>query len=84
MKCKSKPNREQPLKTSLGLSGHVFLVRLDRGLLLDLVQIHVRNGSILAVDDLGQLLESGSLGLDVYEVDKGELDSNPALVFWMT
>lgn len=55
-------------------------MRLDRGLFLDLVQIQMRDGSILAIDDLGQLLECGSLGLDVYEVDKGKLDSNPALV----
>lgn len=41
----------------------------------------MRNSSILAVDNLGQLLEGGALGLDVHEVNEGELESDPALDF---
>lgn len=34
---------------------------------------------VVAVDDLGQLLEGGALCLDVLEVDEGELEADPAL-----
>lgn len=57
----------------------VGLLLVDLGLLLDLVDVDLANGSILAIDELGQLLESGALGLDVHEVDEGELEEDPAL-----
>jgi hypothetical protein len=34
---------------------------------------------LVAVDDLGELLESGALGLDVHEEDEAELEEDPAL-----
>ncbi len=47
-------------------------------LLLDLLEVDVGNG-VLAIEDLGDLLEGGSLGLNVDEVDPDELDEVPEL-----
>jgi len=65
--------------SDLGLAREVLLVGLDRGLLLDLLEVQLRDGSIVAVDDLGELLEGRTLGLDVHEVDEDELGGDPAL-----
>jgi hypothetical protein len=56
----------------------VLLIRSDLDLLLDLRQVDVSHG-ILAVEDLGNLLERGALGLDEDEVDPDELDKIPEL-----
>lgn len=53
---------------------------MDLDLLLDLANVDVGNVGVVAVDDLGKLLESGTLGLDVHEEDEGELESDPALL----
>lgn len=63
----------------LGLPGIELLVRCDLGLLLDLVQVQMRDGGLVAINDLGQLLERGALGLNVHEVNKTELKTHPAL-----
>lgn len=57
----------------------MLLVGLDGGLLLDLLEVQLRDGGVVAVDDLGELLEGGALGLDVHDVDEDELGSDPAL-----
>ena len=49
-------------------------------LLLDLVEVEVRDLGVVAVDDLGQLLERRAPGLDVHEVDEAQLQEDPALV----
>lgn len=48
-------------------------------LLLDLVDVDMSDLGLVAIDDLGQLLEGGSLGLDVHEVDEAQLEEDPAL-----
>ena len=55
------------------------LLLVDVRLLLDLVDVDVRNLGGVAVDDLGELLEGGAARLDVHEVDKGKLEGDPAL-----
>ena len=50
---------------------------MEVDLLLNLIQINVCNGSLVAVKDLGQLLERGTAGLDVEEVHEHELDEDP-------
>lgn len=55
------------------------MVLVDLDLLLDLVNIDVGNIGLVAIDDLGELLESGALGLDVHEEDEDELGGDPAL-----
>jgi hypothetical protein len=63
------------------VDGSGLLVVIDRvavDFLLDLVHVDVSNG-IFAVEDTGDLLESGSLSLNVEEVDEDELDANPEL-----
>jgi hypothetical protein len=51
----------------------------DLDLLLDLGEVDVGD-SVLAVEDLGNLLEGGALGLDEDEVDPDELDKIPELL----
>lgn len=48
-------------------------------LLLDGPHIDVRD-SVLAIEDLGDLLQRRALGLDVEEVDEDELDADPERV----
>lgn len=50
----------------------------DLSLLLDLVKVDAGNLSLVTVDDLGELLQGGALGLDIHEVDKGKLEEDPA------
>ena len=47
-------------------------------LFLDLLKVNMSNG-ILAVEDLGNLLERGALGLNKDEVDPDQLDNIPEL-----
>jgi hypothetical protein len=46
-------------------------------LLLDLVHIQVGDLSVLAIEDLAELLESWASGLNVEEVDECEFDEDP-------
>jgi hypothetical protein len=55
------------------------LLLVDLSLLLDLVDIDVANLGLITIDDLGELLEGGALGLNIHEVDEGEFEENPAL-----
>jgi hypothetical protein len=65
--------------TISGLLSVVLLTRRsDLDLLLDLGEVDVSHG-VLAVEDLGDLLEGGALGLDEDEVDPDELDEIPEL-----
>jgi hypothetical protein len=50
-------------------------------LLLDLVKVEVGNFGLVAIDDLGEFLESGATSLDVHLVDKAELEEDPDLLF---
>jgi hypothetical protein len=43
------------------------------------LDIDVGDLSLITVEDLGDLLEGGSLGLDVEDADEDELEGNPAL-----
>lgn len=81
MPLRASQNTMQDAALDLRLSSEVFLVTRNFGLLLDLVEVQVRNGGVLAIDDLDQLLEGGTLGLDVHEEHEGELKSDPALKF---
>jgi hypothetical protein len=67
---------------STTISGLLLVVlltrRSDLDLLLDLGEVDVSHG-VLAVEDLGDLLEGGALGLDEDEVDPDELDEIPEL-----
>jgi hypothetical protein len=51
---------------------------LGLNLLLNSVHVDVSNGGV-AVEDTGDLLESGTLGLGVDEVHKDKLDRDPEL-----
>ncbi len=53
---------------------------LDRDVLGDGVDVDAAHGGVVPVDDLGELLEGGTAGLDVHGVDEDELDENPALL----
>lgn len=48
-------------------------------LLLDLVNINVRDFGVLSIEDLGQFLKSWATGLDVEEVDEEEFQEDPDL-----
>jgi hypothetical protein len=43
------------------------------------LDIDVGDLSLITVEDLGDLLEGGSLGLDVEDADEDELEGDPAL-----
>jgi len=52
----------------------------DAGHALNLFKIDLTDLSIIAIEDLGNLLKGWSFGLDVEEVDEDEFKSNPASV----
>jgi hypothetical protein len=56
--------------------GDVLIVFGVVNVLLDLEHVDVRNGRI-AVEDAGDLLEGGALGLDVEEPDEDQFDEVP-------
>lgn len=66
------------ITSKLDLVWHI--VSLDGHLLLHLLEVEASHGRAVAVDDLGQLLEGRPLGLDVHEVDEGQLAEDPARV----
>jgi len=59
-----------------GLVGRVDAAHVG----LDLRNIRNTRLGLVAVEDLGNLLERGTLGLDVEEVDDDELEGDPAAV----
>ena len=56
------------------------LLLCDLNLLLDLLEIDMRHLGIITIEDLSQLLESGTPGFNVEEVDEAELDEDPNCV----
>jgi hypothetical protein len=73
--------RRESTKTMSGKTTRLgdLLRLLDVHLLLDLVDVDAGHVGVVAVDDLGELLEGRALGLDVHEVHKDELEEDPAL-----
>lgn len=69
----------QPL-VALSFSSHVLLVSYNFHLFLDLMEIQASNGSSIAINNLGQLLERRPFGLDVEEVYESKFERNPALL----
>ena len=64
-------------------AGHVLLIDVVKAVLLDLLldSVHVDvSNSAVTIEDLGDLLKGGALGLGVDEVDPDELNSDPKLV----
>lgn len=63
-------------------TGDVLLVKVVKVILVDFL-LDLSHGdvgnSLVTVEDTGDLLESGSLGLRVDEVDEDEFDADPAL-----
>lgn len=55
------------------------LLLFELNLLLDLLEVGLSHLGLVAVDDLGEFFEGGTLGLDVHEEDEGELEADPAL-----
>lgn len=49
---------------------------------VDLVHVDLGDLGVLAVEDLGDLLERGAAGFDVEEVDEDEFEGDPAL-WWV-
>lgn len=64
----------------LSFSSHVFLVIYNFHLFLNLMEIQASNGSSIAIDDLGQLLECRPFSLDVEEVHESKFERNPTLL----
>ncbi|KAI6771414.1 hypothetical protein HG531_009039 [Fusarium graminearum] len=54
-----------------------FVDLLIQSLLLNLLHGDVANSSVVTINDLGNLLKSRSSGLDIHEVDEGNLSENP-------
>jgi len=44
------------------------------------LNVDVSNLSLITIEDLGDLLKSGTTGLDVEDSDEDELEEDPALV----
>ncbi len=65
-----------PLRPSHPVRFFLVLDRVD--ILFDLPHVDARHG-VHAVEDVGDLLQSGALGLDVEEVDEDELEEIPDL-----
>lgn len=53
------------------------LLLRDLNLFHDLLQIDMRHLGIITIEDLSQLLESRTPGLNVEEVDEAKLDEDP-------
>ena len=64
----------------LNMNVALLLVFRSESVLSNLVGIDDCNLGLVAVEDLGDLLESGTLGLDVVEDDEDEFKENPDLV----
>ena len=63
------------------LDGGIQLLGCRNGGESSLVEIDLRDFGVLAVEDLGDLLERRAAGLDVQEVHEHELEGDPALFF---
>ena len=75
----NSPTRKKHYRKSSKSTRLGDLLLGELSLLLDLADVDVADLGLVAVDDLGQLLESGALGLDVHEEDEDELEEDPAL-----
>ncbi len=77
------PGGKKKKKTSAAtLASPLLCLFLDfmafaRDVLLDLFEIEMRDLGVVAIDDLGELFECRPFGLDVHEVDEGELEPDP-------
>ena len=52
---------------------------VDLSLLLDLADVEMSHSGLIAIDNLGQLLEGWAPGFDVHEVDEAKFEEDPAL-----
>ncbi len=77
-------NYNNPLRRRLlgpcEVLGNVLLVLGSMNLLLDLREADVRNG-VVAIEDARNLLERGTLGLGIDEIDKYKLGGVPELIW---
>lgn len=75
------PSNDSPLVLDrLDVNIALLLVARSEAILANLVDVHNGNLGLVAVEDLGNLLESGTLGLDVEENDEDEFEEDPDLV----
>ncbi len=76
---KKKKNKRRDSRKPLAPLLCLFLdfVAFARDVLLDLFEIEMRDLGVVAIDDLGELFECRPFGLDVHEVDEGELEPDP-------
>lgn len=63
----------------LNLNVAILLEARGHDIGLDCLEIDVGNLSLITVEDLSDLLESGTLCLNVEDNDEDELEENPAL-----
>lgn len=75
------PSKDSPLVLDrLDVNIALLLVARSEAILANLVGVHNGNLGLVAVEDLGNLLESGTLGLDVEENDEDEFEEDPDLI----
>lgn len=63
----------------LYLDATLLLVARGHDVGLNSLEVDVANFSLITVEDLGNLLESGALSLDVKDGDEDEFEEDPAL-----
>lgn len=73
------PQKSSLVPDRLDLDITVLLIARSKAILTNLVGINNRNLSLVTIEDLRNLLESGALGLDVEEDDEDELEEDPDL-----
>jgi hypothetical protein len=57
----------------------VLLVAGSHDVLLNDLNVDVSNFSLITIEDLGNLLKSGTTGLDVEDSNEDEFEEDPAL-----
>jgi hypothetical protein len=57
----------------------VLLVAGSHDVLLNDLNVDVSNFSLITIEDLGDLLKSGTTGLDVEDSNEDEFEEDPAL-----
>ena len=63
----------------LDVNSIILLVTRGHDVLLNLVKVDVGNLSLLAIEDLSNLLESWTTSLNVEDSDEDEFEEDPAL-----
>ena len=58
----------------------ILLVTRSHDVLLNHLNVDVSNLSVITIEDLGDLLKSGTTGLNVEDSDEDELEEDPALI----